>query len=298
MDNVRIGFIRGVVCVLVLFFTTGVMAQSLRKRKVHGTYTYYAPMNVTPEQAQKTALERAKCKAMADEFGTIVAQTNLTNVSNTNGESDVRFQSYGMSELKGEWIETIGKPKYEPIKYEDNLQIVTVTVNGWAREIPYNRIDLDVHLLKNGKTMRFEDDRFKNGDKIYLLFKSPEDGFLAVYLVDDTGKAFCLLPYPEQNGRAYDIVHGKEYLLFDRNDDTIKEESYIDGYYLTTNKDMEYNQIYVIFSPNKFSKAVDSRNDYGLPPTLDEGDFQKWLVKCRRHDPDMQLIPITITIKQ
>ena len=55
---------------LLLALSLPVMAQ--KTKTVEGEYTYYAPENVTPEQAKRIALERAKTQAIADEFGTIV----------------------------------------------------------------------------------------------------------------------------------------------------------------------------------------------------------------------------------
>ena len=69
--------------------------------------------NISLEEAKRIALERAKIQAIADEFGTIVSQSNTTLVSNRNGESSSDFFSLGGSEVKGEWIETIGQPEYE-----------------------------------------------------------------------------------------------------------------------------------------------------------------------------------------
>ena len=81
-------------------------------QKVTATYTYYAPENVTLEEAKHTALDRAKISAIADAFGTLVTQNNSTVITNQNGESDNRFFSLGGSEVKGEWVETIKEPVY------------------------------------------------------------------------------------------------------------------------------------------------------------------------------------------
>ena len=85
--------------------TTTAFAQKVKT--VEGEYTYYAPENVTMEQAKRTALDRAMIQAIADEFGTIVTQQNATRVENQNGRSDIDFLSIGGSEVKGEWLETV-----------------------------------------------------------------------------------------------------------------------------------------------------------------------------------------------
>ena len=81
-------------------FKGKVSAQEVRD--ICGQYTYYAPENVTLEQARRTALQRAKLSALADEFGTRIAQNNVTRVKNENGQSDISFLSLGGSEVKGE----------------------------------------------------------------------------------------------------------------------------------------------------------------------------------------------------
>ncbi len=93
---------RQVVVFILLLLPLTVLAQ--RVKTVEGEYTYHAPENVTIEQARRIALERAKIQALADEFGTIVQQQNITRVENNNGESTTDFFSVGGSEVKGEWL--------------------------------------------------------------------------------------------------------------------------------------------------------------------------------------------------
>ena len=95
--------------IFLLAVSLTVYAQKLKT--VEGEYTYHASENVTLEQAKRTALDRAKIQALADVFGTIVSQYNATQVKNTNGHSSIDFTSIGGSEVKGEWIETIGEPE-------------------------------------------------------------------------------------------------------------------------------------------------------------------------------------------
>ena len=93
---------------LTLLSSLPLLAQKVKK--VEGEYVYHAPENVTLEEAKRTALERAKIQAIANEFNTLVTQDNETRVRNRNGQSEIDFLSVGGSEVKGEWIETIGEP--------------------------------------------------------------------------------------------------------------------------------------------------------------------------------------------
>ncbi|MBQ5689136.1 MAG: DUF4384 domain-containing protein, partial [Bacteroidales bacterium] len=101
------------------------MSSAQKMLTASGEYTYHAPQNITVEQAKAIAIERAKINIIADHFGTVVGVNNTTTVSNVNGESSVSFLSLGDSEVKGEWIETIGEPKVT-VTYEQNMQVVHV----------------------------------------------------------------------------------------------------------------------------------------------------------------------------
>lgn len=282
------------VITLTLFSLT-VLAQ--KTKTVEGEYTYHAPENVTLEQARRTALERAKIQALADEFGTIVSQTELSRVENVNGKSDVNFLSFGGTEVKGEWIETIGEPIYN-IRYEGNMLVISCSVKGKAREIVSAQIDFTAKVLRNGTEEKFESAEFRNGDDLYLLFQSPVKGYLAVYLMDADGQAFCLLPYRSQTEGVYPVKANQRYVFFNERLAPSSERPQVDEYVMTTDRSSEYNQIYVIFSPNQFVKAVDDNARDGLPHELKRETFHRWLAKCRKSDKDMNLRIFTITINK
>ena len=283
-----------ILVIALTLFSLSVFAQ--KTKTVEGEYTYHAPENITLEQARRTALERAQIQALADEFGTIVSQTDISRVENNNGKTDVNFLSLGGTEVKGEWIETIGEPIYN-IRYEGNMLVVTCRVKGKAREIVSAQIDFTAKVLRNGTEEKFESDRFRNGDELYLLFQSPVKGFLAVYLADADGQAFCLLPYRNQTEGIYPILANQRYLFFNEKSAPREERPMVDEYVMTTERSSEHNQIYIIFSPNQFVKATDGSITDGLPRQLSSDDFNKWLAKCRKYDKDMTLkmIPITIS---
>lgn len=261
---------------------------SQKMKTVEGEYTYFAPENVTLEEARRTALDRAKIQALANAFGTIVQQSNSTRVENRNGKSDVDFLSIGGSEVKGEWIETIGEPKYD-ISYEQGMLVVKVSVKGKAREIVSAGIDFKAHILRNGTEDKFESNDFNSGDELYLSFLSPVSGYVAVYLIDADGKAFCLLPYRNQESGQFPVKANQRYVFFSIKDAPTELRPYVDEYTMTCSRSSETNQIYVIFSPQPFTKAADNASDETLPRELEFEDFQKWLVKCRNNDSNMRI---------
>ena len=269
---------------------------------MEGQFTYHAPENVTPAQAKAFALEQARLNAIAEEFGTIVAQTNITQIETDNAQTSTKFVSLGSSDVRGEWIEDIGKPEYVII-YEGNTQIITCKVKGKAREIVVSKTDYLVKVLRNGTDDKYESDQFKSGDDLFMSFQSPVKGFLAVYLVDDDENVQCLLPYSGQQDGIYRVEANKRYVLFSEKD---APRDPVDEYVLQAEHSVEHNQIYVIFSPNQFVKAVDAASAkiadvagiVGYPRELSFEKFHQWLAKCRRHDKSLCLTKILLTVKK
>ena len=281
---------------IFVLMTFSVVAFSQRTEKVTATYTYYPPENITLEEAKRIALDRAKISAIADAFGTLVTQSNSTVMSNQNGQTDSRFLSLGGSEVRGEWIETTKEPIYN-IRYEEGMLVVSVEVKGIIREIVSAGIDFTAKILRNGTEEKFESNEFRSGDDLYLYFKSPVDGYLTVYLLDETiQEAYCLLPYKASGEGAYRIEHDRPYILFSAKNEPINP-NIVDEYTMTCSRETEYNDIYVIFSPNAFTKANSNEAaDEVLPRQLSYEEFQKWLVKLRKKDIHTSLTKFLLSI--
>ena len=267
-----------------------------------GEYTYYAPENVSLAAAKRYAQNQAQLNAIANEFGTIVAQTNLTRMETNDERTKTRFNSFGSSDVKGEWIETLGEPQYD-VQLIDGTQVVTCRVKGKIREMVTSQADVQAKVLRNGREDRNEDDRFKDGDDLFMSFQTPVNGYLAVYLVDDNELVQCLLPYQNQQSGIFRVEANRRYVLFSSKDDP---QLYVDELVMNVERSEEYYQVYVIFSPNQFVKAVDTAskkvvkgdNIAGYPRELSFEDFHKWLAKCRRHDKEMCLKKILISVKK
>ena len=270
---------------------------SQRIAKVSATYTYYAPETMSVEEAKRVALDRAKIQAIADEFGTIVSQSNSTVISNKNGETDAQFYSYGGSDVKGEWIETIGEPKYN-INYTDNTLVVICTVTGKAREIVSSGIDFIAKPLRNGTDLRFETNSFKDGDDLYLYFQSPIDGFLAIYLLDEvTQTVYNILPYKSHNISAVPVDANRDYVFFSKDHASREYKGIVDEYVLSCDNSGEYNTIYILFSPYPIGKRTgfDSSID-DKPDNISYNDFKQWLSKTLSKDNKMQFQKLQIII--
>lgn len=280
---------------ICMVFSISVFSQKIKT--VEGEYTYVVPENVDLEKAKHIALDRVKIQLIADEFGTTVSQSNSTFVKNSKERSNVNFSSIGGSDVRGEWLETIVQPKFKTEVCGEQL-IVKVWIKGKIREIISSSIDFISHVLRNGTEDKFEDDTFYNGDDLFLSFLSPIAGYIAVYLIDYDGNAYCLLPYQNQDDGKVFVRANERYVFFSKKKVPSNLRPFVDEYSMTCKQSQETNHLFVIFSPNLFIKAVDNKNGNRLPRNLSYSDFQKWLATCRVKDKEMIYKKIAITIKK
>ena len=283
----------------ILIFLIGIFTAAWAQKVVSvcGEYTYYAPEDVTPAQAKQIALQRARLAGLIQSFNQTVYQSNTTVVSNRNGVSTVDLYSFGGSDARGEWIEDTEEPRYS-ISYEQDMLVVRASVCGKAREINSAGISVEAKVLRNGTEPRFESDEFNSGDDLYLWFRSPVDGYLTVWLLDRGSQTvYCLLPYRSSSQGAVEVKHDQPYTFFHQ-DHNLKDWQYIDEYVLTANAAVEWNEVYVVFSPNPYAKATVNVSDALVPRELPFKDFSAWLTRCQTKDPDMMVSKQLIQIKK
>ncbi len=139
---------------------------------------------------------------------------------------------------------------------------------------------------------------------MFLYFKSPVDGYLSVFL-DDGENAFRLLPYKSMGTLSAVKVDGdKDYIIFSKNHSYPFDERYsIDALELGTTKEIEYNNIYVVFAENEYVKPIlndiqELDGGYYLPRSLSLREFKKWLGDCRADMTDFQAKKIKISIEK
>ena len=134
----------------------------------------------------------------------------------------------------------------------------------------------------------------------YMISQIIYDDSGAAYLIDADRQAYCLLPYRSQSDGAYAIEGNQRYVFFSGKDAPQQERAFVDEYNMTCDKDEEHNLIYVVFSPNEFTKAVDrASNSEILPRQLSYKELQEWLAKYRKYDKEMnvQSFPMIIKMK-
>ena len=265
------------------------------------TYDYLSnDRNESKAEAEIHAIEKAKRRALEKAFGvdvsSIVVSMDRENFEEGRLFSDEEFFSLGSTVVKGEWIETVTE-KILSIYHDGDIWHVRVFVEGKAREKSGVPIDLQYAFINNSHDKQNRTTYYDNDD-IFLRFTSPVSGALCVYLIDNEKTAYCLLPYMRSDKGYQDVRANRDYVFF--SSDTDKEA---DEYVLTTQTAVEHNVLYVIFSPNKFTKARDRKGARNwrkqqVPRNLSYKDFVEWLAKIQTADKNMQVRTEVISIFQ
>ena len=275
--------------IMLLLLAVCISLPAQKVRNVSGEYVYYAPENISLEQAKATALERARIDAIAKEFGANVSQTNTVSALMNNGDSETFFQSIGGTEINGDWLSDSKEPQIT-IAYEDGMLVISAKVWGKARERTRATFDLEIQTLCNG----IESDRFKNQDIFSVRFRSAIKGFFSIWLADDNiRQVYCLLPYENTGGQAREIQGQKEYTFLSTTD---AQYPYLEETILTAEKEIEYNRLVFIFSTAPFIMPLTQQGEF--LPELPVGDFNKWLQRNRIKDENMLVIERIIAIKK
>lgn len=287
---------RIIVCILaVLLYLPGFAANDIVR--VEATYEYISDnARETPEQAEQTAIERAKYKALAEHFGTDVASVTNTLTTNKDEASQTNVLSLGSISVRGEWVET-SEVKILEKTFVKGFWRVKVHVEGRARRHAAEKADVQYTVVKDPQDLE-SPVVFRDESPVYLRFMSPVAGHLCVYLVDEANNAFCLLPYPHQQEGCQAVEANKDYIFFSEEADDAALE-----YKLTSEKSSEQNILYVIFSPNDFTKAADRqggknfRND-PVPRSLSYEAFLKWVTRIQTKDPQLLVRKSVVTIRK
>lgn len=303
----------------ILFLLLSVLLSGLtyarepKVKTVNKEFDYQILPKESLEEARLNAIQQAKLEAIEYAFGTTLSQTNYSSISYSNGKGNERFNSFAESDVNGEWIETIS----DEVKLisQDGVYFYHVKLKGKVRELISNRIDVEWTLMANGtdpQKYEIRNDTFKVGDYLYVYFKSPVDGYLAIYLADcdEEQMVQCLVPYRGVNDGSMKIEANKPYVFFSREhaDESIRNK--VGRIKVNAYNTVDYNRLHILFSPNEFTKTIDNdapskviTDRYGneihtLPRQLDFKTFHKWLAKTRLKDRDMQNLGVIFKIEK
>lgn len=290
---------RSVVLLLLVCVTAFCVAGDIVRVATIYEYVSNNP-NEGPEQAKINAFVAAKQKALEERFGLDVSKITNTLQINRNDGKEVKSSSnvfsIGEVAVRGEWIETISEQVLSQ-SYVNGFWVVKVRVEGRARNYSTEKADIQYTFLKDVDDMDAPV-AFRDGSDLFLRFISPVAGQLCVYLVDETQNAYCLLPYMNNQTGSQRIDANKEYIFF-----STKYDNDADEYTLNCERSLEHNAIYLVFSPNDFTKAVDKQGgknfrDEQLPRELTYEALMKWLAKNQTCDENMVVRREVVTIRK
>ncbi len=266
--------------------TIALVASASDIKTVSGESTFYGESSHSRNDCMRFALEQARIAALAKEFGTTISQdVYQRDVLSGSTESNY-FSMLNHTEVNGEWLADDGEPEYK-FSYDKNHNlVVTCKIKGKARALTNEAPEFSASVLRNGNELRFADTHFREGDDLKLYFRAPVNGYLAVYLVDDERTVYSILPYSNNSDGKVRTVRDRDYVFFDM-DKADMQFGEPDELVITLNGDVERNQLYVLFSPDTFSRAVDSSANGTQPRTLPYDTFAKWLTNVRKRDPKM-----------
>lgn len=263
--------------------------------EVTGSYTYYASPSDSRDAARRIALDGARAEALKNKFGTIVQQNVMQTDRIRNEREQTHFLALTSTESKGEWIADVADPEFDfDFDRKEGTLIVTCHVKGKARAISNEASIFNASVLRNGTTPRHADTSFRSGDQMYLSFLSPTSGYVTVFLADESGQVYQMLPYPYSHVEEVSVKRNTPYTFFAEDDGG--DFGQVREMLLTAPDGEEFNQIYVLFSPNTYSLPPVSLNAGDIPPSMSQEDFSRWLLKVRRADSRMGVEKINIAI--
>lgn len=165
----KVGFV-----IVAILLTMTAYAGDIEKVSI--TYTYESNnLHESRAQAEQTALERAKLKAMEEKFGLDVSSVNsIIQQSRTKGDdasSTTDVFSLRETSVRGEWIETIHEKVLEAT-YQNDFWNVRVFVEGRARNHSTPKANVHYALVKDLVEVDNRD-QFRDGSDLFLRFSSP-----------------------------------------------------------------------------------------------------------------------------
>lgn len=270
--------------------------------RVSATYEYISDNpNETAVQATTKAFEAARLKALENRFGIdasrVVSSLQMNRDKDGKGSSESKSIALSETSVRGEWIETLKEQVLEEASFMNGFWRIKVFVEGRARSLTTAKADIRYAIIKDIQDLESLT-TFRNGNDLFLRFQSPVAGYLCVYLVDEDKNAFCLLPYPNNPHGSQAVEANREYIFFSEKYDPSAQE-----YTLTAERESEQNILYLIFSPNDFTKASDRQggtNFQGdqLPRELSYEALLKWLARNQARDAEMDVRQELIVIRR
>lgn len=280
----------------IIFIMTFCFSHAQKIRRVEGEFKMKVESSMSMNEAKRVAVQQAQIEALSAEFGTRVGMMNQTRMESTNGSTNTSFSSIANSLVKGLWLKDINPPEFDFFSEGDD-QWLNVKVVGRARSLDKAGISFEVKTLKCAD-INCESQEFAQYGDLFMYFRSPESGYLTVF-IDDKTTAAQVLPYKSMDISNVPIKADQEYFLFNQSEDFNYFDQdpiqNIDELTLYTPHDYEVDLLYVFFSKEPFSKPILDDNGPEYPKTTDSKKFNDWLAEIMSYENMyMEVIDVTI----
>ncbi|MDR3226708.1 MAG: DUF4384 domain-containing protein [Prevotellaceae bacterium] len=179
----------------VLFTILLVAVQPLFSQEIKGVVGRWAIINITPEQAREKAIEEAKKEALrkAGIEETIKASDILSTISSTDKYWQL-FSSFSSIELHGAVTDyTIIIDEQEKNSVDGKLYAV-VMIDAKVKRYR-TTTDSEFKIEVNG----LQSNGYKNGDAINFSVTPNKEGYLKIFLFENTAASFVFPNKYEQN---------------------------------------------------------------------------------------------------
>jgi hypothetical protein len=281
-----------------------------------GEYQMKIEPNMTESEAKNKCLEFARIDAIRKAFGEVIIQGNSTFIQNTNTglktETQNVFNFYSDTYVNGEWVEDKNEPIFNK-SVQGNDTWISVKVKCNVRSLKNKEISFETKTASCPE-IKCQTEQFNNGQDFFLCFKSPVDGYLSVYLdVPTDAKTYRILPYKYYSAEGSVFVKADiQYTFFSKKNNVIGNSTFVDELTLDLTQPgiPENNKVFVLFSPKEplgkpllsntmvaESNQTTNKGAIELPAYLPSDEFQKWMQKVRRRNPDIELSSKYISIK-
>lgn len=268
-----------IICIFLFLLTSASASDELVRCK--GEYKYAFSLSTSITEAKERSKQMAVMEALGEKFGLEITMQAFLEMGTNQPE---RFSQYAQTLVRGQWVSNRKEPSVQ-CHEQDNLLWVTVQLDFNGRPKKKNAIEFDYKLLRNGTEDRFDSkgtfygSRYENmADRFYLSFKSPKEGYIAVFW-EEPGKVMRLLPNRGEDNEATHVLQGHKHLFFNTNGN----EFYI------TCKEEETNMVHIIFCPENFIER-------DVPEEMTNGEYKRWLTRMNMLHKDLQIKPEIVKV--
>jgi len=311
---------------LLLTFTQICIAQNVNIKIVSAEADLEWTSRESEMQIKQMVKEKAITEALEKAFGKIFIQGNSTYIKNEQtgqtAKTSTNFNMISNTYVKGEVLQIL-EEKYDVReqtfgkgKNSHTIKSMFCQIKIEARELVDPPINFETYTLGKPAKNEIKSDFKEDKDGFFLYFKSPEDGFLTVFL-DDTNTSEQLLPWkdmPAEYLSGMPIIANQEYIFFSIE----QEHQYFNNKYFWNSEFSFYNpegelqtlqRIFILFSKNRLAQPklegelgqtalteIQKEKKWDVPQSMKSEDFQRWLVKSRQTRADLQVKALDITV--